>query len=106
MFFPYLLHNFSSPSRPGNLQCGAEGQPCSGGGHEARGVLGGHVSPGRPCAAGRAAKHWSNAQGDLEEMVKVYMGAVFFPHDLGHFVGIDTHDVGGYPEVRFILQCS
>ena len=44
--------------------------------------------------------------GDVEEMIKVHVGAVFFPHGLGHFMGIDTHDVGGYPEVRFILQCS
>ena len=29
----------------------------------------------------------------------VNMGAVFMPHGLGHFIGIDTHDVGGYPEV-------
>ena len=35
-------------------------------------------------------------QGDMEEMVKVHMGAVFFPHGLEHFMGIDTHDVGGY----------
>lgn len=24
--------------------------------------------------------------------------ALFFPHGLGHFLGLDTHDVGGYPE--------
>lgn len=39
-------------------------------------------------------------QGDVDEMVKFHLGAVFMPHGLGHFMGLDTHDVGGYPEVR------
>ncbi|XP_038070149.1 xaa-Pro dipeptidase-like [Patiria miniata] len=37
-------------------------------------------------------------KGDVDEMMKVYLGAVFMPHGLGHFMGCDTHDVGGYPE--------
>jgi len=37
-------------------------------------------------------------QGDVEDMLKVNLGAVFMPHGLGHFMGCDTHDVGGYLE--------
>jgi hypothetical protein len=33
-------------------------------------------------------------------MLEQNLGAVFMPHGLGHFMGLDTHDVGGYPEVR------
>uniref|UniRef100_A0A7S3C2Y5 Peptidase M24 domain-containing protein n=1 Tax=Haptolina ericina TaxID=156174 RepID=A0A7S3C2Y5_9EUKA len=34
--------------------------------------------------------------GDLEEMLAAEMGAVFIPCGLGHLIGMDTHDVGGY----------
>ena len=36
-------------------------------------------------------------QGDIEEMQKYHIGALFMPHGLGHLLGLDTHDVGGYP---------
>uniref|UniRef100_W5LNZ3 Xaa-Pro dipeptidase n=1 Tax=Astyanax mexicanus TaxID=7994 RepID=W5LNZ3_ASTMX len=36
--------------------------------------------------------------GNVEDMLKVHLGSVFMPHGLGHLLGIDTHDVGGYPE--------
>ena len=38
-------------------------------------------------------------QGDVDDMIKLHLGAVFMPHGLGHFMGLDVHDVGGYPEV-------
>jgi Xaa-Pro dipeptidase len=35
-------------------------------------------------------------KGDVDEIQSKRIGAVFFPHGLGHFLGHDTHDVGGY----------
>ncbi|KAJ4950519.1 hypothetical protein NE237_027351 [Protea cynaroides] len=34
--------------------------------------------------------------GDVDEMMIERLGAVFMPHGLGHFLGLDTHDPGGY----------
>ncbi|XP_011093685.1 xaa-Pro dipeptidase [Sesamum indicum] len=34
--------------------------------------------------------------GDVDAMVHERLGAVFMPHGLGHLLGIDTHDPGGY----------
>lgn len=32
----------------------------------------------------------------IDAIVEKRLGAVFMPHGLGHLIGIDTHDVGGY----------
>ncbi|KAK3744473.1 hypothetical protein QZH41_012875 [Actinostola sp. cb2023] len=37
-------------------------------------------------------------RGDVDDMIKHHIGGLFMPHGLGHFMGIDVHDVGGYPE--------
>lgn len=33
-------------------------------------------------------------QGDVNEMLEAGIGAIFQPHGLGHFLGLDVHDVG------------
>jgi Xaa-Pro dipeptidase len=35
--------------------------------------------------------------GDVNDMMSANVPAVLMPHGLGHLLGIDTHDVGGYP---------
>mmetsp|Transcript_3107 Transcript_3107/g.10647 ORF Transcript_3107/g.10647 Transcript_3107/m.10647 type:complete len:245 (-) Transcript_3107:21-755(-) len=35
-------------------------------------------------------------RGDVDAMLDADLGAVFMPHGLGHLIGLDTHDVGGY----------
>lgn len=34
--------------------------------------------------------------GNVDDMMTERLSAVFMPHGLGHFLGIDTHDPGGY----------
>ncbi|MFA5667929.1 MAG: aminopeptidase P family protein [Balneolaceae bacterium] len=37
-------------------------------------------------------------RGEMDELMSENVFALFFPHGLGHFLGLDTHDVGGYPK--------
>lgn len=37
-------------------------------------------------------------RGDKEEIFKSRTSVAFFPHGLGHYLGMDTHDTGGHPD--------
>ncbi|KAJ1661972.1 hypothetical protein IW140_006292 [Coemansia sp. RSA 1813] len=37
-------------------------------------------------------------KGDIDSIMANYVTGYFMPHGIGHLIGIDTHDVGGYPE--------
>eukprot|EP01135_Chromosphaera_perkinsii_P007121 Nk52_evm4s704 gene=Nk52_evmTU4s704 len=43
-------------------------------------------------------KEFGFLKGDVDEMMEKFMGSVFMPHGLGHFMGLDVHDCGGYPK--------
>ena len=39
-------------------------------------------------------------QGDKEDILKTRTSVAFFPHGVGHFLGMDTHDTGGHPDYQ------
>ncbi|SPO04591.1 probable Probable Xaa-Pro aminopeptidase PEPP [Cephalotrichum gorgonifer] len=39
-------------------------------------------------------------KGDKDEILKARTSVAFFPHGLGHYLGMDTHDVGGNPNPK------
>jgi Xaa-Pro dipeptidase len=43
-------------------------------------------------------KKYDFLKGDVEEMLANHVPSLFMPHGLGHFLGLDTHDVGGFPK--------
>lgn len=62
------------------------------------------VRPGRPFAEmhdfahraiARLLSDWGLVSGDPEAFVERGITAAFFPHGLGHFLGIQVHEVGG-----------
>ena len=44
-----------------------------------------------------ALKEMGLVVGDVDKMVESRIGGIFMPHGLGHFMGVDVHDVHGYP---------
>lgn len=37
-------------------------------------------------------------KGNKEDILKQRTSVAFFPHGLGHYLGLDTHDTGGHPD--------
>eukprot|EP01137_Pigoraptor_chileana_P015098 Opistho-2@70610 len=43
-------------------------------------------------------------QGSIDDLIGLHVGATFMPHGLGHLMGMDVHDVGGYPNGTSRIQ--
>ena len=41
--------------------------------------------------------------GEVDAMMEVRLGAIFMPCGMGHLLGLDIHDVGGFPKVGRLL---
>ncbi|ORY36920.1 hypothetical protein BCR33DRAFT_721834 [Rhizoclosmatium globosum] len=60
-----------------------------------------HLLAERRIIEGLVAENIILARGKtVDELMDLELGPLFFPHGLGHLMGMDTHDVGGYPSHR------
>ncbi len=55
-----------------------------------------HINAARIMMQG--LKDFGVVRGRIDDLMENDIFALFFPHGLGHFLGLDTHDVGGYPK--------
>ncbi|KAF9437737.1 hypothetical protein BGZ76_011375 [Entomortierella beljakovae] len=57
-----------------------------------------HRLAGRVAVEGLQKAGVLKAEFSVDEMLEKHVDGVFFPHGLGHMIGLDVHDVGGYPK--------